>query len=142
MNICVDASFCGALVLSEPLTQSADRLMRQWAKAGATLIAPDLWAYEVTAIVRKQVRTGRLSPGESKSALDRFFILPILLMRPPHLHEAALALANKYGLPGTYDAHYLALAQAEGADLWTGDERLYDQVRASLPWVRWLGEAL
>ena len=141
MRVCIDASFCGALVFPEPFTQAANRLVTQWMAAGASLIAPDLWVYEVTAIVRKRVRSGLVSVANSPATLDTFLSLPILLMRPPNLHRDALALANRHGLPATYDAHYLALAETERVPLWTADERLYRAVGRVLPWVRWVGEA-
>ncbi len=50
-----------------------------------------------------------------------------------------MELAHQYGLPAAYDAHYLALAEREGCEYWTTDERLWNAVKAQLPWVRWLG---
>jgi len=37
------------------------------------------------------------------------------------------------------DAQYLAVAAAVDCELWTGDQRLVDAVKAS--WVRWVGAA-
>jgi predicted nucleic acid-binding protein len=38
-----------------------------------------------------------------------------------------------------YDSSYLALAEQEGVDLITADERLLNSVQKDLPWVRWIG---
>ncbi len=38
-----------------------------------------------------------------------------------------------------YDAAYLALAEARGETLITGDLRMYNAVRDHLDWVRWIG---
>ena len=40
-----------------------------------------------------------------------------------------------------YDAAYLALAEARGEQLVTGDRRLYNAVHGELDWVKWIGEA-
>ncbi|MBF2021886.1 MAG: type II toxin-antitoxin system VapC family toxin [Hydrococcus sp. C42_A2020_068] len=35
------------------------------------------------------------------------------------LHRQALKIAQHYNIPATYDAHYLALAERLGIELWT-----------------------
>ena len=49
-------------------------------------------------------------------------------------------LADALDLPATYDAHYLALAEHLGCELWTDDQRLIRHVATSLPFVRWIGD--
>ena len=39
-----------------------------------------------------------------------------------------------------YDSAYLALAESQGVWLFTGDGRLYNAVRQSLAWVKWIGD--
>ena len=39
-----------------------------------------------------------------------------------------------------YDAHYLALAESFGCELWTAAERFYRAASPSIDNVRWLGE--
>ncbi len=48
-------------------------------------------------------------------------------------------MTQKFRLPATYEAHYLALAEREACDYWTADERLCNGVKGELSWVRWLG---
>jgi len=55
-------------------------------------------------------------------------------------HFQALALADALDLAATYDAHYLALAEHLGCELWTDDQRLMRRVASSLPFVRWIGD--
>ena len=55
--------------------------------------------------------------------------------------QRALALwPLTYGLPAPYDAHYLAVAESEDVESWTGEKRLYEWVHGSLDWGHWLGE--
>jgi len=39
-----------------------------------------------------------------------------------------------------YDAAYVALAESEGCELWTGDRPFYQVVRDGVPRVKWLGD--
>jgi predicted nucleic acid-binding protein len=50
-----------------------------------------------------------------------------------------LALAQRFDR-SAYDAAYLALAEATGQEMITGDERLYRAVERELAWVRWIGD--
>jgi predicted nucleic acid-binding protein len=67
--------------------------------------------------------------------------LPIRLYGEPELHARALDLARRLSLPAACDAHYLALADWLGAELWTADRRLARAVEHDLPWVRVLDGA-
>jgi predicted nucleic acid-binding protein len=48
-----------------------------------------------------------------------------------------LPLARQFNF-SVYDAAYLALAQATGESLLTGDLRLYNSVHPHLEWVLWI----
>jgi predicted nucleic acid-binding protein len=39
-----------------------------------------------------------------------------------------------------YDCLYVALAERDGIELWTGDERLYNALHAQHPFVRWIAD--
>ncbi len=60
----------------------------------------------------------------------------VSLVSEASLHQRALAIAQGFDLPATYDAHYLALAENLGTELWTADEKLIKAVGTALPWVR------
>ena len=62
------------------------------------------------------------------------------LHQPPGLHVRALQLASQIKQNAAYDAHYLALAESFGCELWTADERFYRAASPSIDSVRWLGE--
>ena len=138
MKVCVDASLVAAVMLPEEQSAQAQALTEEWLRRGDTLIAPDLWRYEVVSIVFKAVGRGRMQPEEGLPTLTQLMRFPVTLLAPDH--EQAYLLALRLGLPAPYDAHYLAIAQAEGCEFWTGDRKLYERVHAALPWVHVLGE--
>ncbi len=47
------------------------------------------------------------------------------LHQPPHLYSRALELAGRLRQGAACDAHYLALAETLGCELWTADEKFY-----------------
>jgi predicted nucleic acid-binding protein len=140
MRVCVASGFVATAVLDEPLSDTVRILLEQWANTETELIAPDLWAYEVVSITHKAVLRGHIPLSRRSEILRAFFSFRITLLRPPGIHERASDLAANLGLPAPYDAHYLALSEREGTEFWTRDNRLYNTVHTTLPWVHWVGE--
>jgi predicted nucleic acid-binding protein len=138
--ICLDASVVAKLFLQEERSELADALYDALLAAGNPIIAPPLLLIELTNITRKQMRgaTG-ISLTEATAILENLIALPIEIRNPDGLHVLALAIADEFGLPATYDAHYIALAALSSCDFWTDDQRLVHRVGQALPFVRWLG---
>lgn len=93
------------------------------------LAIPALCDVEVMSAMRKAIRTRRLTPERALQATEDYLALP--LRRFPH--EAALRrileLRDNFG---TYDAAYVALAEALGVPLVTADSHLTDAVEIHL----------
>lgn len=137
---CADASVALKLVLHEPDSPLARALWEAWKTQRITIIAPTLWGYEVTSVIRNRVHRGRLAPDMEAEAFATVFQLPVQLMRPAGLHQRARELAQQFNLPAAYDAHYVALAEIANCPFWTADERLVNILRGELKWVYWLGD--
>lgn len=136
--ICVDASVVIRLLV--PLEGSPARQQwEQWFAEGRQIIAPTLLHYEVNNTLHQYRRSGQLSNEAVQTALRASQALPVVLHGDFQLHTSALDFAAKHELNATYDAHYLALADREGADFWTADRRLWRRVQPTLPWVYLLG---
>ncbi len=73
--------------------------------------------------------------SSAQPALKAALALPIHLHGEPDLHRRALDLAQRFSLPATYDAHYLALAEHLGGEFWTADGKLSSRAQPALPWV-------
>ncbi len=133
--ICVDASLVVRLVVDA----GDDRLLRQWEEwdgAGRQLVAPTLLYYEVTNAIYQYHKHQFLTAKTSQQALEAALALPIQLHGERGLHRQALRFAQRYSLPATYDAHYLALADQLGAEFWTADQRLAATLESNLSWIR------
>jgi len=122
--VCVDASFVVRLLESDSPESSPIKAWMEWHEAGRRVVSPGLLYHEVTNALHRYVVMGELSREEAVEALDAALGLEIELHQDPDLHRRSLTLAAEIMLAATYDAHYLALAERLGAELWTADARL------------------
>ncbi|MGH2618268.1 MAG: type II toxin-antitoxin system VapC family toxin [Thermomicrobiales bacterium] len=128
-------------ILQEELSDRARALYRTNLRAGVSIVAPSLLLFEATNIIRQKMRGERaISLVAARRALEDFLAFDIEIHSPPGVHQLALNIADAYGLPAAYDAHYLALSDLLGCEFWTADRRLLQRVQGALPFVRWLGD--
>jgi predicted nucleic acid-binding protein len=134
----VDASVVLKAFFPDEAQAQAQALMRDHVSGRIQLAAPTLLLYEVTNAVVQAVRRGRITNEEGAAIMAAFEGLNIKLEAvtwPP-----MLAWALRFDR-SAYDAAYLALAEAHGESLVTGDLRLYRAVRDAMEGVRWIGDA-
>lgn len=139
-QICVDAGILLKLVLREPDSHLAEALWQSWVLDGVQVIAPYLFHFEITAILRKVVHRGLISQEIGIRALAKALEFDVTLQTFPDIHERAWTLATQLNRPTAHDAHYLAVAERASCDFWTADRRLYNAAHQYLPWVHLLGE--
>ncbi|HXF63950.1 MAG TPA: type II toxin-antitoxin system VapC family toxin [Caldilineaceae bacterium] len=133
----VDASLVFRLLVPNPSQAALRSRVDGWVQARGRLAAPSLWLYELTSALVKAVHFGQLSDGEARQALALAHRFPVELVLPDsRLAEAAYAWGRRLQRANAYDAFYLALAEALGAELWTTDRRLARA--AQQPWVQCL----
>lgn len=120
----IDASaLVAALATNAPAGTLADRRLR-----AGPLHAPAVIDLEVLSAVRGQVLGGRMTQHEATGVLDRLRRIP--LTRAAHTPLVDRIWELRHNLTA-YDASYVALAEALGVPLVTGDRRL-----AQAPGVR------
>ncbi len=136
--ICLDASWVVQFVLGASRQSPLPALWQTWHTTGYALAAPTLLYYEVGNALYRYVRRGDLSPEDAAQALDIALEMQVSLHGDADLHRRAMVMARQFALPAVCDAHYLALAERLGAQLWTADRRLHQAVSATLTWVRCL----
>jgi predicted nucleic acid-binding protein len=137
--VCVDASIAIKIVCPEELRPAAIQLWQSLIEQEREIVAPHLFAYEVTSALLRKATRGVLSLAEARGALHAALGLKVTLLDPPGLSEQALELAVRFSRPAAYDAHYLALAEHLRCPFWTADERLYNAVCSDFPYIQWLG---
>ena len=137
---CVDASVAAKWVLPEEYSVQALALVDHMIELDDWIVAPPLLSFEVTNILRQRMRRRGMPLAEAEQALASFATFPVTLIASDELHRHALTLSDAYGLPASYDAHYLALAQMLQCELWTDDRRLLHELQNEFQFVRWIGD--
>ena len=92
--------------------------------------------YEVSNVLHQYARHGRLPVEDVETGLQLAHRLRIKIIGDIFLHRRAIAIAQQWRLPATYDAHYLAIAERYQAQFWTTDKRLVSAVGTDLTWIR------
>ncbi len=139
-SICIDASMALKLVLSEPGSEQAEVEWQRWVGSGLEIMAPYLFVYETSSVLRNRAYRKELTHNEADQAFAILAGLGITYLHPPAIRETAWDLARRFNRPTAYDCFYLALAQDQRCPLWTGDKRLYNAVKEDFGWVHLLGQ--
>ena len=116
--IVVDASVIANVVGDD---EAAGQLARTRFAAASAISAPDLVDVETVAVLRRRWLAGDLSDERFRGAVDDLLALPITRIPVGPLMVRAFELRANIT---TYDACYVALAEALDCPLITADRRL------------------
>lgn len=140
-EVCVDASLAIKWTVSEKDHLIAKQLLAEWEEADVKMIAPAFFEVEVDSILRKKaVIRKEISIEEAEAAFVLLTQLPIQILSLPGQRQRAWELAKAFSQTTVYDTTYIALAELRGCEFWTADERLYNNVKEQLDFVRWIHE--
>jgi predicted nucleic acid-binding protein len=134
MRYVLDSSVALKWVLPEADSDKAIRLRDGYRNGVHELLAPDLFPSEIANGLASAERQSRIRTGESAVFLnDVLSAAPALLHSSPLLIRAMeIAIAAKQAV---YDCIYVALAEAEGCELVTADDKLVRSLRPSCPFI-------
>lgn len=121
MRYVIDASTALKWVLSEPDSDKANRFRDEVRHGVHELIAPDVFSVEIAHALTRAERRGLISDAEA-CWLDVMSTAPQLHLLAPLVRRAIQM--SRLARIGVYDCLYLALAEREGCDLLTADDRL------------------
>ena len=134
MKYVVDTSGAVKCVLPEPDSAKAIQLFDDYARAIHDLVGPDLFPTEVANVLVMAERTGKLQAGEALQGFRN------IMRAAPSFHAAipllprAIEIAQQFR-QSVYDCLYVALAEREGCELVTADDKLVVAVSPSRPVV-------
>jgi predicted nucleic acid-binding protein len=137
-SVCVDASLIIRTLIPDRFSNEAETLLTIWQRERTQLLAPALLAFEVTSALRRLVALKAISPSRGDEAFAQFLRIPLRLLTRRVIFPLAWRLAKEFNRPRAYDMAYLAMAQLAKSPFWTADERLYNAVSETLPWVHWV----
>jgi len=134
--VIVDASVILRAFFPDEEQPQAQALIRDHVSRQVRLLAPTLLLYELSNAVLQAVCRARITWEQGEAILASFEGLGIEV--EPVSWGQMMSLARQFDR-SAYDAAYLALAEARGQPLITGDRRLYQAVHPHLQWVEWIG---
>ena len=138
--VVVDASLAFKRLVEEEYSDRATTLTRLWDDAGTRVAAPFLMPFEVANALHRRVVRGEMTIQVAGGLIQDLMSLGVVLHETPNLHPRALELASQLEQGAAYDAHYLALAESLGCELWTADLKFCRAVSDGVDFVRWIGE--
>ena len=125
-------------LLDEAHGSQALALLQQCTAGELEILAPSLLAYELMNGLVIAGRRARLDQDTISLSFRGFMSLGIRFYEVSGFADKVFQYCRLYGC-SVYDSSYLALAEQEGVDMITADERLFHSVQKDLPWVRWIG---
>ena len=138
--VVVDASLPVKWLVEEEDSDKAHAVLQSWVAQDVTRVAPNLMPFEVANALHRRVLRGELSVGDSARMIAQLLGSRLELHQTAGLHARALELASELQQGAVCDAHYLALAEEFGCELWTADQRFYRAVSTGVDCVRWIGQ--
>ena len=115
---------------TEDHAAAAAALFGDWEHQVVDVLVPNHFPSEVISAFLRASRRGRLTTDEAREAIRDLLALPFVLCDVTALADRAFTIAHQHQ-QRTYDCLYVALAEWDGVELWTGDERLYTRCGAS-----------
>jgi predicted nucleic acid-binding protein len=139
LRVCVDASLAIKLVVRESFSDRALDLWQNWIESGVEPIAPPIFPFEVSSVIRNKCVRNELTAEEAERAFNLFTRLNFIVLTSETLLKEAWDMAKELGLPTLYDTAYLALAKLCNCEFWTADEVLINSLQGKFSWVKWIG---
>ena len=122
----------------ESLADKANLIRDDYERGRISLVVPAFWEYEVANGLNKAVARGQLTEAEGREAVVLVLALP-MQKEPLPAPQESYALARRYQR-SVYDSWYVHLAEKTGCEFWTADRKLYNALKETIPWVRWLAD--
>jgi len=138
--VVVDASLAVKWSLEEDYTTEALAQLAEWQAHSIQPIVPCWFPCEVANVLFQRMRRGELTFADSARILPDILAAVVVVEDDAALALRAVQIAETFGQRHSYDAQYVALAEREGCECWTADDRFRTALHGVIPRVRWIGE--
>ena len=134
MKYVLDASAALCWVLPRPNSGKALQLRADFQNAVHELISPTVFSGEIASALTKAERQKLIQVGDARPLLGRIMrTAPVMYPYEPLLDRAVeISSQTRSGL---YDCLYAALAEREGCELVTDDQRLIANLKPQFPFI-------
>jgi predicted nucleic acid-binding protein len=134
MKYVLDSSVGFTTLIAETDSAKAQPLADDYRKGIHELLAPDVFPVELAHAITRAERQARITPTEGAR------LLTDILNRLPQLHPPIPLLPRAYAISstariGVYDCLYVALAEREGCELVTADDKLLRNLQVRFPFI-------
>jgi predicted nucleic acid-binding protein len=134
MKYVLDSSVAFKWEIKESDSDKAVRLRDESRQGLHELIAPDVFTAEVAHAMTRAERQGRVSRAQGwRLMLGILADAPAFRSYQP-LVARSYAISSIYRV-GLYDCLYVALAEREGCEFITADDRLVRNLQPHFPWI-------
>ncbi len=136
MKYVLDASVAYKWEVPEPDSDKAIRLRDAFRNAVHELLAPDFFPVELAhALTRAERRNPPvLLVGQAELFWLDVMTTPPALLSSRSVTQRAIQIASQVRI-GVYDCAYVALAEREGCELITADDKLVRNLQAQFPFI-------
>jgi predicted nucleic acid-binding protein len=134
MKYVLDSSVAFKWLVLEKDTAKALRLRDDYRNQVIELLAPDIFPVETVHSLTRAQRLGRVTSQQGVSLFQDF------LRHLPRMHPCLPLLPRAYALSsqariGVYDCVYVALAEREGCEFITADDKLVKNLQGQFPFI-------
>jgi predicted nucleic acid-binding protein len=134
MKYVIDSSVAFKWAVTEPHSDKALLLRADFLNAVHELITPDFFPVEVAHALTRAERQGRVAVSQASVLWTDIMntcpqLIPSLTLSPRAIQISSL---NRVGV---YDCIYVALAEREGCELVTADDKLIKNLQSQFPFV-------
>ncbi|HZW34155.1 MAG TPA: type II toxin-antitoxin system VapC family toxin [Isosphaeraceae bacterium] len=134
MRYILDSNVALKWVPPEADDAKAIRVRDEFQRGIHELLSPDVFPIEVAHSLARAERRGQIKPGEGAPKMAYVFTYMPDLHRYLPLLSKAFAIASQARI-GVYDCLYVVLAEREGCELLTADDRLVRAIQATFPFI-------
>lgn len=134
MRYVLDASVALCWVIPRPLSPKALLLRDEFRQQIHELIAPSVYPHEIASALTKSERQKLIPVGDARPLSRDVLSTSPVLHGTGSIFYRAIDISSQTR-SGFYDCLYVALAETEGIEFVTADDKLLKNLQASFPFI-------